>query len=74
MHKSAQDWDLSYAVLSADTIPLFGDRANGCTDRTGDVTLTAYAAGLVANTAAPIDLIIKSSNAWFIFILNITIK
>ena len=53
---------------------LFGDGANGCTVRTGDVTPTAYSAGLDANMAAPIDLIIECSNASFIFILNITIK
>ena len=48
--------------------------ASECTVRTGDVTPTAYAAGLAANMAAPIDLIIECSNASFVFILNITIK
>ena len=48
--------------------------ASEFTVRTGDVTPTAYAAGLATNMAAPIDLIIKCSNALFIFILYITIK
>ena len=48
--------------------------ATESTERTGDVTPTAYAAGLVANMAAPTDLIIKCSNASFMFILYITIE